>query len=163
MKARAMLGIVAVGLLLMMPATPVWAVHGSPYVARGIAYISAMPLPQATPYFAPIGVPAGQVYVASVEWTGWWTQSYIVRITDEVNPPIVDRTFRGVETWPYGPGNGIYENQEFLWYHGYSLDPSVNFNVVGFQSSNLQTQHQDMLYTGNYNQYTLVLAVDDTV
>ncbi|HEV8361785.1 MAG TPA: hypothetical protein VGR28_15150 [Candidatus Thermoplasmatota archaeon] len=124
--------------LLTLPAVAS-AVHGSPYVAKGIAVDAG-----------------GNYYLAQVEWTGWWTQSFKVTITDTNAEVVVDAaTFRGYESWT-GP---VYLNTEFFAYHGWSADPAVDFDIIGYQIIQINTGLLTMWYTGHYFGYQLSLFV----
>jgi len=115
------------------------AVHGSPYTAKGLAIDAE-----------------GDVHTAIVEWTGWWTRTFKVTITDmTTNQVEVSAEFRGYETWN-GP---VAFNTEFFAYHGWSLDPAHSFDITGYQIIQIQTAFVTMGYTGYYGDYELVLFV----
>jgi hypothetical protein len=136
---RALLTLAVVGMSLMTVAPGVLAVHGSPYTAYGIAVRDNM------------------VFDATVHWTGWWTRSYVVTITELTGTDVVGPVgFPGYEQLQ----GGAYYWGEFFWYHGYSLDPTHDFDITGIQTINFNTGAQHMLYTGNYGPYELVLIVD---
>jgi hypothetical protein len=132
--------IAALGLALLTIAPTAMAVHGSPYTAYGIAMLGT------------------EVFDITVQWTGWWTRQYVVTITDQVTGgQLVYDPFAGYETWPWGR---VYGNTEILLYHGYSAQNAAHFDIKGYQTINLQTGVQNMLYVGNYDSYTIMLIVD---
>jgi hypothetical protein len=128
------LGLVA-GLLLVPSAV---AVHGAPYVARGTATLG------------------NQVFLAEVEWTGYWTRTFEVTLTDPLTNAVVEqKVFRGMESWN-GP---VAFGTEFFQYRGWSTDPSVDFEVSGVQIIFIYAGYTTMLYQGNYHGYELLLYV----
>ncbi|HEV8361786.1 MAG TPA: hypothetical protein VGR28_15155 [Candidatus Thermoplasmatota archaeon] len=132
---RKTLMLAAVAAVLVVPSIAT-AVHGSPYTAKGIA---VDPL-------------TGAVLEAEVSWTGWWTQTFIVKLNGVTN---LQSEFRGLESWS-GP---IYYNTEFFSYHGWSADPAVHFDITGFQIIHIPSGTLTMAYRGTYENYNLVLVV----
>ncbi|MCA1813455.1 MAG: hypothetical protein LC624_05840, partial [Halobacteriales archaeon] len=150
LKKLALLGIaVTFGLLAVTPAAT--AFHGSPYTAHGIATRN------------------NQVYTALVDWTGWAPvsgqeyNSYYVTLTDPATGVnVVNTHFPGYEQWIYG--GPLPSQWELFIYNG--LDVPTNgqtFHIAGFQQIQqlyVEPKIQTMLYEGNYQDYTLLLAVD---
>jgi hypothetical protein len=139
MRALPILGALLCVALMTAPAT--LAVHGSPYVAKGLA------------------VRGTEVYDATVEWTGWWTRSYVVTLTNTVTGDVaVDQhRFLGQEILLGGACCG----GELFIYRGLSIDPTVDFEIGGIQHIFFQQGYpQHMLYTGTYYDYVLTLYVN---
>lgn len=150
--------VLAISALMLVPSTAL-AVHGSPYVARGVATLCD----QTTP-FGPFAVPNptscdSRVLFAEVRWTGWWPGEFVVTITDMDTNVIVNKdTFRGYESWA-GP---IYFNTEFFTYHGWAdsaFGGSSHFDITGIQFIQINTGVLTMAYTGHYEDYKLTLFV----
>jgi hypothetical protein len=133
--------LLAAAALAMLTVPVASAFHGSPYVAHGVAVNLA-----------------GEAHLVDVSWNGWWQQTYTVRLYDVPGVWIVDHTFLGAEA---NIGGGpIASVWEIFLYHGFSIDPSVSFDIRGFQQILLVPQAQQMVYGGNYQDWTLALVVD---
>jgi hypothetical protein len=130
------------GLASLLLAPSAAAFHGAPYTAHGTAVLDS------------------DVYLIEVVWGGWYDASYTVTISDPLGALIVDHhRFPGQEGWI----GGAYALGEFFFYHGWSLDPSVSFDIQGIQNlvGGFGGIRQQMLYVGNYGDYQVVLAVGE--
>jgi hypothetical protein len=137
--------------LLAMMIVPAFAgaVHGSAYTAHGLATLN------------------GATYDAVVRWTGYWSpigepaNSYVVTISDASTGDVVDYSGAFPGTWQAQCWCYAGSTEFFFPYHGWSSTQAVSFDLKGLQTINVPTASQFMLYVGNYEEYALVLIVDD--
>jgi hypothetical protein len=133
------LGLFAAGIAILLVAPAASAFHGSPYSAGGVA------------------VKDGTVYRALVDWTGWYTRSYVVQISELSGASLVNTQFAGVEQ---NTGGGPAPLFEVFVYHGFDAATAGQaFDIRGQQSIFLVPQGQTMVYTGHYQDYQLLLFV----
>jgi hypothetical protein len=127
--------------LLVTSAQVADAFHGAPYTAKGLA------------------VRGPQALVATVVWAGLDAPYFHVTLATPAGATVRDVVFPGDESWPIGVGPGA--GAELLWYHGWSADPSVRFDVRGAQENGVGgPAYSNMVYVGNLEDYQLLLAVN---
>jgi hypothetical protein len=144
---RALLLVPAVALLALAPLAG--AFHGASYHATGQA----------------IGTD-GVVYNAAVDWCGYDAyyrgcggyETYHVVITDATTGAAKADSGSFPGTWQ--GGGPEWGNNEILLYHGTSTDPAVSFDLKGVVWNQFSPCHSKMVYVGNYQDYQLVLTVD---
>lgn len=128
-------------LLAFVVASPgVSAFHGAAYTAHGIATLPGQPVP----------------YLATVSWNGYVDWSFTVDITDATGAVVAHQKFAGDESFQGSGGSW----GEFFAYHGWSVDPSVHFDITGYVLNLFRPPTANMLYTGNYEAYQLTLVVE---